>query len=144
MNDLDARLAQLLAGQVPAADFDARLAVRLEAERQREARLDRRAALDLALRDYAFLREAESRMRWRALLAVLAFGAIALATVALTSGLWQSAGVLLALQLQGAAATDLAAGTPAGTPWFVLPAVLIVFASVRPQWLRRLWESTLG
>ena len=69
---------------------------------------------------------------------------MALTTVALTSGLWQSAGAQLVVQLQDAAATDLAAGAPAGTPWFVLPAALIVFASVRPQWLRRLWESTLG
>jgi hypothetical protein len=141
MNDLDARLSRLLAGPCPAADFDARLAVRLEAERQREARLDRRAALDLALREYAVLREAQSQTRWRALMAVLALGAIALVAVALTSGLWQIAGVQLALQLQLPGAGE---GLSADTRWFVLPAALIVFASVRPQWLRRLWESTLG
>jgi hypothetical protein len=143
MNDIDARLSQLLAGQGPAADFDARLAVRLEAERQREARLDRRAALDLALREYAFLREAQSRTRLRSLIAVLAVGAMALLTVLLTSGLWQGAGAQLALQLH-AAGDGVSAGTPAGMAWFVLLAALIVFASVRPQWLRRLWESTFG
>lgn len=143
MNDIDTRLSQLLAGQGPAADFDARLAVRLEGERQREARIDRRAALDLALREYAFLRMAQSRSRSRSLIAVLAVGAMALLTVLLTSGLWQSAGAQLALQLH-AAGDGMSAGAPAGIAWFVLPAALIVFASVRPQWLRRLWESTLG
>ena len=143
MNDLDTRLSQLLAGSGPAADFDARLAVRLEAERRREARLDRRAALDLALREYAFLREAQSRTQMHALIAVLAVGAMALLTVMLTSGLWQSAGAQLALQVD-AAADGVMGGTPADMPWFLLPAALLVFASVRPQWLRRLWESTLG
>lgn len=139
MTDLDTRLSQFFSGQGPAADFDARLAVRLEAERQREAKIDRRAALDLALREYAFLREAQSRTRLRAMIAVLAVGAMALVAVALTSGLWQSAGVHFALQLH-----EAGDGVPAATPWLVLPAALIVLASVRPRWIRNLWDATLG
>jgi hypothetical protein len=143
MNDLDSRLARLFAGSGPAADFDARLAVRLEAERHREARLDRRAALDLALREHACLRAAQARRQFHALITVLGLGVLALLAVAMTGSMWHNGGEQLGLQLR-AVAEGASAGTPAGMIWFVLPAALIVFASVRPRWVRNLWEATLG
>jgi hypothetical protein len=139
MSDLDARLAALFVRQAPAADFDARLAVRLEAERHRESRLDRAAALELALREHALQRSVQARRQSRAVIPILVLGVAALLAVLLTVGFWQDAGGQLALQMRAAAAY-----TPADTPWLVLPAALIVLASVRPQWLRSLWDSALG
>ena len=139
MNDLDARLTAMFAGLAPAEDFDARLAVRLETERQRESQIDRRTALELALREHASQRSAQLRRQSRAIVAILGLGVLALLAVLQTSGLWQDAGGQLAAQIRAAAS-----GTPAGPMWLVLPAALIVLASVRPQWLRSLWESALG
>ncbi len=56
MNDLDGRLAARFAQIEPSAGVDARLAARLAAERQREARHDRAAELQAALRPRRFVR----------------------------------------------------------------------------------------
>ena len=139
MTNLDDLLAAMFTPQQPAADFDARLAVRLDAARSRDARLDRRAALRLALQQHDQLRTLRARQLQHAIVLVLTLGALALLLVALTSGLWQDIGAQLALALHAENAAP-----SADKPWLVLPAALIVLASVKPRWIGALWKSTLG
>ncbi len=126
MSDIDQMLAARFARIEVPPGFEERLAVRLDAERARAARLDRQAAMREALAQHDWRRGAQSRALRHSVSRLLGLAGAALLLIIITRDLWRAVGGRVAAE---AAVSD--ATSPMMLALIVVPALAGLAAALR-------------